>query len=72
MTQISPSLARQDALRLDLPRVAALLKDRRASDIGDSAIGELVDLSWLEWMGGTLQLTPTGFNICRQQKEAGR
>ncbi|WP_280190169.1 hypothetical protein [Delftia sp. PS-11] len=58
---------RQDVLRTALPRVADLLRHRRASEIDEDVIDDLVTLSWLEWAGGTLQLTQTGSNICLQQ-----
>lgn len=61
------SQLRQDALRVDLPRVADLLLHRRASEIDDTSIDDMVSLFWLEWLGGSLQLTITGSNICRQQ-----
>lgn len=66
---LSPT--RQDALRLELPRVADLLRERRAGDIGDAVIDDLVELCWLEWRGGTLQLSQVGINICQQQRGAG-
>jgi hypothetical protein len=59
---------RQDALRARLPEIADLLRGRRASEIGDAAIDALVALSWLDWAGGSLHLTTTGMNICRQEK----
>ena len=58
---------RQDALRADLPRVVELLHHRRAGEIEEDVINDLVSLSWLEWAGGSLQLTTTGENIRRQQ-----
>ncbi len=61
------SRTRQDALRAELPRVAELLHQRRASEIDEAVIDDLVSLSWLEWSGGRLQLTQTGSNICLQQ-----
>lgn len=61
------SHARQDALRAELPRVADLLRQRRASEIDEAVIDDLVTLSWMEWSGGKLQLTQTGSNICMQQ-----
>ncbi|MGV3682931.1 MAG: hypothetical protein ACO1PM_24910 [Acidovorax sp.] len=65
------SLARQNALRLELPFIADLLRARRASEIADAAIEDLVHLSWLEWFGGHLNLTQVGTNICQQQRAAG-
>lgn len=71
MNAASHSSLRQDALRARLPQIAELLRRRRASEIGDSVIDELVALSWLDWAGGALQLSTTGLNICRQQALAG-
>lgn len=59
---------RRDALRTQLPQVADLLRLRRAGEIEEAVIDDLVSLSWLEWLGGSLQLTTTGSNICRQQR----
>lgn len=61
------SIQRQNLLRTELRRVADLLKRRRAGEISESVINDLVLLSWLEWSGGSLRLTTTGANICRQQ-----
>ncbi|MDP9606402.1 hypothetical protein ABL840_19875 [Variovorax sp. NFACC27] len=68
MTQALLSLPRQEALRADLPHVADLLHRRRAGEIDEAVIDDLVSWSWLEWLGGSLQLTTTGANICRQQQ----
>jgi hypothetical protein len=70
MNNASLSRARQDALRAELPLVAELLQHRRASEIDEAVIDDLVSLSWLEWFGGKLQLTLTGSNICRQQQSS--
>lgn len=43
-----------------------MLRQRRASEIDESIIEDLVELAWLEWAGGSLQLTATGINICHQ------
>jgi hypothetical protein len=67
MSKALPSPLRRDALRTELPRVADLLRHRRAGEIDACVIDELVELSWLEWFGGSLQLTATGANICQQQ-----
>lgn len=58
--------ARQEALRLELPNVERLLLHNRAGEIGEAVIDELVGLSWIEWNGGSLRLTATGANICKQ------
>jgi hypothetical protein len=65
---ITPDLSatRREALREDLLATVALLKRRRASDIADGYIDDYVALRWLEWHGGTLRLTTTGENVCRQ------
>ena len=69
MNQVSPvSRPWQDVLRQALPQVAHLLQKRRASEIETEVIDDLVTLHWLEWAGGSLQLTTTGQNICRQQQ----
>jgi hypothetical protein len=67
MSKALLSTLRREALRVELPRVATLLRQRRAGEIDAGMIDELVDLFWLEWFGGSLQLTATGANICRQQ-----
>lgn len=71
MVPLPLSLARQEALRLELPFIADLLRARRASEISEAAIEDLVSLCWLEWFGGKLKLTQTGTNICQQQRGAG-
>lgn len=68
MTHALLSPSRRDALRAELPHVAELLQHRRAGEIDETVIDDLVELSWLEWLGGSLQLTTTGTNICRQQQ----
>ena len=67
MSKALLSILRRDALRVELPRIAELLHRRRAGEIDVAVIDDLVELSWLEWLGGTLQLTATGTNTCRQQ-----
>lgn len=66
MSRVPLSQSRQDALRAQLPQVADLLRQRRASEIDETVIEDLVELAWLEWAGGSLQLTATGINICHQ------
>lgn len=72
MINPQPSPARQDALRLELPFIDDLLRAKRSSEISDAAISDLINLTWLEWRGGKLQLTATGANICQQQRGAGK
>ena len=67
MSHAIPVSARQGELRLALPMVGQLLQRKRAGEIGEGLIDELVSLSWIEWNGGSLRLTTTGQNICRQQ-----
>lgn len=62
-----PAEQRRQALRHGLPTTVSLLKQRRAADIPEATIDEYVALNWLEWHGGTLRLTTTGENLCKQQ-----
>ena len=57
---------RQEALRNALPANVDLLKQQRAGDIAEDDINDYVNLNWLEWNGGSLRLTVTGDNVCRQ------
>ena len=57
---------RQEALRNALLATVSLLKQQRASDIDVSDIDDYVNMNWLEWNGGSLQLTVTGDNVCKQ------
>lgn len=59
---------RQEALRNALPATVELLKRHRASDIAESDIDDYVNLNWLEWDGGSLKLTVTGDNVCKQMR----
>lgn len=59
---------RQEALRHALPATVSLLKQQRAGDIDASDIDDYVNMNWLEWKGGSLQLTVTGDNICQQMR----
>jgi hypothetical protein len=65
ITPVIP-VKRREALRDDLLATVDLLKRRRAADIADGYIDDYVALRWLEWHGGTLRLTTTGENVCRQ------
>jgi hypothetical protein len=60
--------ARKDALRDALPQTWSLLKAHRASDIASQDIDDYVALNWMEWNGGSLQLTVTGSNVCQQAR----
>jgi hypothetical protein len=43
-----------------------LLKQRRCADIAEGYVDGYVALNWMEWNGGSLQLTVTGDNVRRQ------
>lgn len=58
-------LYRQESRRADLPHVADLLHRSRAGEIDEAMIDDPVSLSWLEWLGGSFQMTTTAGNICR-------
>lgn len=57
---------RHEALRNALLATVALLAQRRASEIDAAFIEDYVALEWLEWVGGSLKLTVTGHNVCKQ------
>ena len=59
---------RQEALRNALPANVDLLKQQRAGDIAENDINDYVNLNWLEWNGGSLRLTVTGDNVCKQMR----
>ncbi len=56
---------RRDVLRDELLATVDLLKRRRASEIDAGYIDDYVALHWMEWQGGSLQLTTTGENMCK-------
>jgi hypothetical protein len=61
-------IERRESLRSGLQATADALYRRKASEISDDSIEDYVSLNWLEWWGGTLRLTTTGQNICRQMQ----
>lgn len=63
--RLSPVL-RREALRNALLDTVDLLRRCRASEITPGFIDDYVALNWLEWSGGSLKLTITGRNICKQ------
>jgi len=63
------SAARHDELRGLLLEAVGALHRKRAAEIGDAVIEDLVNLSWLEWAGGSLRLTAIGENICAQARD---
>ncbi len=58
--------ARHQALRDGLLATVELLKRRRAAEVAAGYLDGYVDLQWMEWNGGSLRLTVTGQNVCRQ------
>ncbi len=62
----TPAAPRRDTLRESLLSTVSLLKQHRAGEIAEDDIEDYVALNWLEWNGGSLRLTVTGDNVCRQ------
>lgn len=60
------STSRRDALAETLRSTVDLLRQRRAAEVPEQDIEDYVVLDWLEWHGGSLRLTITGDNICKQ------
>ena len=69
MTTSSSSTHAEDLRNAFLFTVDAL-KRRRADLVSEHMIAEYVGLYWLEWNGGSLQLTVTGRNMCEQIRAA--
>ena len=65
--QVVP-VTRREQLRDQLPKIVETLRQRRADLVPEGYIADYVALDWLEWSGGTLRLTTTGSNICRQKR----
>jgi hypothetical protein len=61
-----PTAPRREALRDALPATVAHLNRHRAAEIPEDYIDDYVALNWLEWNGGSLRLTITGTNVCKQ------
>ena len=57
---------RKAVLRARFSAAVDTLMRRRAADIPEADIEGYVSLDWLEWHGGSLRVTPTGENVCRQ------
>jgi hypothetical protein len=66
LTTSTPPALRREALREGLIGTVSLLKRCRAAEITEGFIDDYVALNWLEWQGGSLKLTITGENICKQ------
>jgi len=61
-----PDAERRATLRDQLPVTVELLKKRHADRIAAADLNDYLNLDWLEWYGGSLRLTTTGSNVCRQ------
>ena len=61
-----------DTLRAELLVTVDALQRRRADLVSEALIAGYVALDWMEWNGGTLQLTQTGKNVCEQLRAAAR
>lgn len=68
----SPATARTGQLRGTFLQTVDSLKRRRADLVSEALIADYVALYWLEWNGGTLQVTQTGRNVCDQLRESTR
>jgi len=60
------STTRRGALRDALPASVGMLSRHRACEIPAGYVDDYVALDWLEWRGGSLQLTIVGKNILQQ------
>lgn len=69
MTTSSLSTRTEDLRNAFLFTVDAL-KRRRADLVSEALIADYVALYWLEWNGGSLQLTVTGRNMWQQIRAA--
>lgn len=67
-----PAPNRTDTLRNELLVTVDALHRRRADLVSETLIDDYVALNWMEWKGGTLQLTQTGKNVCEQMRAAAR
>jgi hypothetical protein len=67
-----PEPTNTDALRSELLATVDLLKNRRADLISEALVAEYVARYWMEWNGGSLQLTETGKNVVQQMRAAAR
>lgn len=62
----SASSTRHEDLRNAFLFTVDALKRRRADLISEHMVAAYVAMYWLEWNGGSLQLTETGRNMCAQ------
>jgi hypothetical protein len=65
---ISEHAIRTQWLRDELLATVDCLQKRRADLIDERLVDAYVAVHWLEWNGGSLQLTETGKNMCRQMR----
>jgi hypothetical protein len=63
---VVPRRLPKETLKAELLAHVQLLKQRRCADIPEGYIDGYVALNWMEWNGGSLQLTVTGDNVRRQ------
>lgn len=59
---------RHQQLRDQLLDTVQALHQRRADLVPEGFIADYVALDWLEWNGGSLRITLTGKNICKQMQ----
>jgi hypothetical protein len=63
---VVPRRLPKETLKAELLSHVQLLKQRRCAEIAEGYIDGYVALNWMEWNGGSLQLTVTGDNVRRQ------
>jgi len=66
------NMTRRGALRDALPASVGMLSRHRASEIPAGYIDDYVAFDWMEWHGGSLQLTIVGKNIMQQLARLAR
>jgi hypothetical protein len=62
---VIPHRLPKETLKAELLATVQLLKQRRCAEIAEGYIDGYVALNWMEWNGGSLQLTVTGDNMRR-------
>ena len=67
-----PAPTRTEVLRNELLVTVDALQRRRADLVSEALIAGYIALYWMEWNGGTLQLTQTGKNVRDQMRAAAR
>jgi hypothetical protein len=61
-----PARLPKEVLKAEFLAHVQLLKQRRCSEIAEGYVDGYVAQNWMEWNGGSLQLTVTGDNVRRQ------